>query len=645
MNRYRRLFLLLLGSLILAVSAITWVGWKAIEIQKNSSNKADHQRRQEIGNAIGDTLLLRLKEIQYPALPPGQSETDADPAIAITGIIEGSKLKYPWDPEFLAERVRSFRNSTSEAEFARRIKEATKADINEDYNLAIKLYSAAEQTAADLNQQEFARLNLAGVYMRARRDAEGIALYRALLNSPSDFVEELGGKYRSLTLGIPARELLDRHDPKLDRDVLNRVRRDINSNTALTVGAEDIRGVLEDLGKSSDAQVRAEAGEAVQRLAKRIADLERLRTMPQAKALQAAYPQSLELSPEIWSVFADPEVWLVGVTPVRDGQTPFVAVRAEVIRQRLEHERAQSLQFILGPDPKSVPLSNRIPGLFGVFELPQAPSGNPFGLPALFALALACVGILLPACLWLVWRDTRREMNLAEMRSQFVSSVSHELKTPLTAIRMFAETIELRPDGPKRAQYLKIIVNESERLTRLLNNVLDFSRVERGHKEYHMQSAALADVVHSAARTMEFPLASQGFDFHVEVSGEIPLTPIDRDAMEQAVLNLLSNAMKYSGESRDIALRLCRQNGSALIQVEDHGVGISVDEQKRIFEKFYRVPTAENRAVSGAGLGLALVSHIVEAHGGSVEVESAVGHGSTFTIRVPLSNHPNGEAS
>src|SRR5262249_17480231 len=151
----------------------------------------------------------------------------------------------------------------------------------------------------------------------------------------------------------------------------------------------------------------------------------------------------------------------------------------------------------------------------------------------------------------------------------FVSSVSHELKTPLTAIRMLAETLQMRATNTqKHAQYLDTIVNESERLTRLLNNVLDFSRIERGQKNYHLQPGALADVVQSAVRTMRFPLTQQGFDFRVDVDDEIPPIAMDRDALEQAVLNLLSNAMKYSGERREVALRLSRRNGDALIQVE-----------------------------------------------------------------------------
>ncbi|HEX4997286.1 MAG TPA: ATP-binding protein, partial [Terriglobia bacterium] len=255
-----------------------------------------------------------------------------------------------------------------------------------------------------------------------------------------------------------------------------------------------------------------------------------------------------------------------------------------------------------------------------------------------YALSLAVVlgSILLGG--YLLWRDTRREIRLSELRTQFVSSVSHELKTPLTAIRMFAETLQLRgyTDPERHSKYLGTIVNESERLTRLLNNVLDFSRIERGQKSYHLQPTSLPDVVHAAVRAMEYPLAAQGFNLRVNVADGLPPVPADRDALEQAILNLLTNAMKYSGKSRDIDMRLSLQNGSALIQVEDRGIGIPTKDQSRIFERFYRVQSAENRGVAGTGLGLALVAHIAEGHGGKVEVQSTPGEGSTFSIRLPL---------
>jgi signal transduction histidine kinase len=239
---------------------------------------------------------------------------------------------------------------------------------------------------------------------------------------------------------------------------------------------------------------------------------------------------------------------------------------------------------------------------------------------------------------YLLWRDTRREVRIAELRSQFVSNVSHELKTPLTAIRMFAEALQMKyaTDPVVHKEYLDTIVNESERLTRLLNNVLDFSRVDRGQKNYQMERASLAEVVSTAAQTMRYPLAEQGFVLGLSIDDQIPPVLIDSDAILQAILNLLTNAMKYSGRSRNIELQLSSENRSAVIRVSDHGIGIPANEQGRIFEKFYRSPIPENQAIAGTGIGLALVAHIVEAHGGTVKVQSNPGEGSTFSICLPL---------
>jgi signal transduction histidine kinase len=143
-------------------------------------------------------------------------------------------------------------------------------------------------------------------------------------------------------------------------------------------------------------------------------------------------------------------------------------------------------------------------------------------------------------------------------------------------------------------------------------------------------------VAGSAVRAMQFPLAQQGFRLHFSVEEEMPELEADSDAIEQAILNLLTNAMKYSGDAREIDLRLEARNGDAVIEVADHGLGISPDEQKHVFEKFYRAPSHESRLIAGTGLGLTLVAHIAKAHGGRVEVESALGSGSTFSILIPI---------
>ena len=243
---------------------------------------------------------------------------------------------------------------------------------------------------------------------------------------------------------------------------------------------------------------------------------------------------------------------------------------------------------------------------------------------------------------YLLLRDVNRDVRMNEVRAQFIASVSHELKTPLTAIRMFAETLSLgrSRDERTKSEYLETIVSESERLARLVDNVLDFSKIEQGKKIYRFRPTRLEDVAGSAIRAMQFPLAQGGFRLHFAVQEEMPELQAEPDAIQQAILNLLTNAMKYSGESRDIDLRIRVQRGAggpdAVIEVEDHGLGMAPEEQQHVFEKFYRAPSHESRLIAGTGLGLTLVAHIAKAHGGRVEVESALGAGSTFSILLPI---------
>ena len=251
-----------------------------------------------------------------------------------------------------------------------------------------------------------------------------------------------------------------------------------------------------------------------------------------------------------------------------------------------------------------------------------------------FILVLSATGL----AGYLLLRDLNREVQLANLRSHFVASVSHELKTPLTAIRMFAETLALgRLKNPDTSgEYLQTIVNESERLSRLVDNVLDFSRLERGEKSYRMQPVVLPEVVRASARAMQYPLAQQGFQLALSIDEEIPVISADADALEQAILNLLTNAMRYSGDCRDITLCLKRVESDAVIEVSDRGIGIPQHEHSHIFEKFYRVRSAATEAVAGAGLGLTLAMHIVNAHQGRIEVKSEIGAGSTFSVFLPI---------
>jgi signal transduction histidine kinase len=240
--------------------------------------------------------------------------------------------------------------------------------------------------------------------------------------------------------------------------------------------------------------------------------------------------------------------------------------------------------------------------------------------------------------MYLLWRDFSRELAIAEMRSHFAASVSHELKTPLTSIRMFAEALTMgvkkQPEAQK--EYLQTIISESERLSRLLNNVLDFSKIEQGTRTYRFETTSLEEVIQAAEKAMAFPLDQKGFDLKVDIEKGIPQILADRDALEQAVLNLLHNAMKYSGESREIQLKLRKNDDMAQIDVIDHGIGILEENRHQIFGKYFRVPGIENKKIPGTGLGLTIVSHIAKSHGGRIEVESQPGDGSTFSLILPL---------
>jgi len=248
------------------------------------------------------------------------------------------------------------------------------------------------------------------------------------------------------------------------------------------------------------------------------------------------------------------------------------------------------------------------------------------------------IDLMLLAGLVLVWTNVRRELKLSRLKSDFVANVSHELKTPLALIRLFAETLELGrvPTEEKKQQYHRIINKESRRLTQLINNILDFSRIEAGRKEYRLVRTDLAAVVRDVVDAYRFPIEHQGFTLDLAVAEDLPEMETDPEALSQALINLLNNAIKYSPADKSIAVSVRRQGDRVLVSVADRGIGIPKAEQKRIFEKFYRVESSLVHSTKGSGLGLALVQHITEAHGGRVEVTSAPGEGSTFTLSLPV---------
>jgi signal transduction histidine kinase len=288
----------------------------------------------------------------------------------------------------------------------------------------------------------------------------------------------------------------------------------------------------------------------------------------------------------------------------------------------------------------TIPMREALPGWR--VALYQPPGGAPAAavrrqvmlFTAAFALLLATIAVGVVA----TWRLVRRETEMARLKADFVANVSHDLKTPLSVIRMFAETLELGRvrDDAARQEYYRVITQESERLSRLIENVLDFSRIDGGRRTYVRRPSAVEPLVRETLDAFGYPLAQQGFEVEVTVAAGLPDVAIDRDAVAQALANLVDNAIKYAGDRKVLRVDARGEAGHVVIAVADEGIGIPPEEHARIFEKFYRVGRSETQGRRGSGVGLALVRHVVDAHGGDVAVESRPGAGSRFTMRLPV---------
>jgi len=260
---------------------------------------------------------------------------------------------------------------------------------------------------------------------------------------------------------------------------------------------------------------------------------------------------------------------------------------------------------------------------------------NVFHAALLFIIVgLMCLGALLIA------RDISRESAIIKQKSEFVHNISHELKTPLTLIRLYGETLKdkkgLNEENKQKAY--QVITRESERLSIMINNVLDFSRLEMGEKEYNLKPGNISKTVKEILDSYRYHFESKKFTLHEQIEGGMPVVNFNREALASVLINLLSNAVKFSPDRKEVSVRLFRQEGSAVLQVADQGIGISKIELENIFKRFYR---ADNEVVSGSkgsGLGLTIIRHIAEAHNGKIIVKSVPGKGSEFSLYLPFYN-------
>jgi signal transduction histidine kinase len=642
--------------LLAIVGPCAGLGWMAVRMATQERELATKRRADE-GQRRTETLrqlltaYLERTNLQLASDLAGGRTLRPDASAALVAWVDQQHLVLPWDGD---ERIALARAAIEAPTFSSAIREAERTEL-----LARRPAAAAAQyarvAAASSNPTQIAYAGLLQARALAAAGQAGSArtVYLSLLTpSSAPLVDEYGVPFWSyaahrLTSGPSG-------DPRADDAViLERI------DEALAPGRQppptachlwgDIAGVISSRAQPAESRTRATD---VRERARRAA-----REAEQAVALQAAFPLEGLSSPSrpggaVWVRFGDP-LWLVGVSaPRQPGRAVLVAVRAEPALAaalaghgdpRLGFTGARLVTSGSGGDW----LGESFPGLRVAYAAPVPDDTSRTAGPWFYWTIVLLVVTVTISGGYFLWRDVHRELRIAALRSQFVSSVSHELKTPLTAIRMFAETLLMgrARDGEIAAEYLETIVNESERLTRLLNNVLEFSKLERGTSRFHMAPHAIADVVQRTVRAMSYPLAQQGFTLSVNVEDGLPPVPMDPDALEQALLNLLTNAMKYSGAARTIGLAVGSREGRLIIDVTDHGLGIAAEDHGRVFEKFYRAATPENRHIPGTGLGLTLVEHIARAHGGVVTLESAPGEGSRFSLVLPITQAQAAEAS
>ena len=654
---HRKQILLFLAAVLFPAVVLVALTLRIVSQERELAEKRVADQRRAVVRDVGRDLTERLDRLarqESAALAAGPRTFGRrrylGPETVLVARVEDTRLMLPWEG---ASSSGESASAGGETEFGKALRQGEEAEFShKDLPRAAARYRRAAAVADAPARSGYARLQLARALSGLGNESESVSEYEVVLALAPDVVDEYG-----VPLSMYAAERLVKTGTRTAQAV-ERIGRQVQSGIWVSpAGLYLMKDIIDGITAAAPGAAGGSIRDAAQgHLRTLVADIQ---TTEQALSLKQEYPR-LALAPSIgqtvvadkarWVVYGR-QPWLVSVSPPSSGDASLlVAVDLRIFSSAIVSNTGgrtglpTGATLAVGLPAGAASLSPDIASLSVVFGAgaDQAYARQWSLQQFYYVAALVIVLTVTLFGAYLLWRDVRREVLLADMRSQFVSSVTHELKTPLTAIRMFAETLRLgRPrDQAMQMEYLDTIVNESERLTRLLGNVLDFSTIEQGKRTYNLSPASLPEIVRASARAMEYPLKQRGFELDVQVDEGLPPVRVDRDAIEQAVLNLLGNAMKYSGDARTIGLSVRQQDGAAVIQVVDQGVGIDARDHARIFEKFYRVPTPDNQSLPGTGLGLALVAHIAKAHGGSVSVDSTPGKGSAFSIVLPLRSEP-----
>jgi two-component system phosphate regulon sensor histidine kinase PhoR len=249
-------------------------------------------------------------------------------------------------------------------------------------------------------------------------------------------------------------------------------------------------------------------------------------------------------------------------------------------------------------------------------------------------IVLTLLIIILGVGLILVYLNLQKELRLTQLKSDFISNVSHELRTPLSLISMYSETLVLNrlKSEEKKKEYYSVINSETNRLSKIVNTILNFSKMESGQRQYSFSSINLLTLNKEILKTYDYHIKSKGFTYTVEAPSEIENIRGDKEAISESIINLIENAIKYSNDNKEFKIVIGDDKTSQFWEIHDKGIGISKEDQIKIFDKFFRVSSGLVHNTKGTGLGLSLVKQIMEAHKGEITVNSKLGMGSTFRL-------------
>jgi signal transduction histidine kinase len=608
---------LLLAAILIPTAVVVILVFRVVrqerELRERRVSDARRTAQEQLHRELTARLqAVRLEEVNRLIGESGTRLPPESPIVLVAPVAQGSMV-LPWENVGPLPRP--------SAEFLRYEREGEAREFQQhDASGAAISYRRALTAGRTPSERCSARVSLARGYLKAGMMMQAESADRETLADCSEITDDDG-----VPLAFYAAErLLD--SGRDDAQVTNFLARAVALRR--WPSPNETHALLSLLHRTQSAA----STQPLRRLTLAIHDIDQVTAL--ARDLQA-HPEKLQRASRAapgdlpWMGYGD-EPWLVTLV----SPTSFAAPVVMAVSSRRTVPAGVTLRA--GRGANGVPLGD---GFVDVFvEWPAGRFADQGAAPvAMYGAILSVVlGAVLLAGYFLL-RDVHRESETAVMRSNFVASVSHELKTPLTSIRAHAETLLLgRAGAAATSEYLQTIVSESERLGRLVESVLEVSRIEQGRKTYHMQATRLDDVVRVAARTMEYPLAQLGFTLTINSDGTAPTFNGDPEALSHAILNLLSNAMKYSGGAKQIEMRIGTRQNEAFVDVVDHGIGIPKDDQSRIFERFHRVHSTETAGIAGTGLGLALALHAVEAHQGRIAVVSDVGSGSTFSLSIPL---------